>query len=103
MSVDDEVKLVSLTFLKLFTEVVEMVIDRKVTALESVGQRSKSSTPVAPSSLEYFCINSMAITPSALTSAGFATGDELISRQHSWLAGPCISRDRECQSLTYRS
>lgn len=77
---------IDLTCLNALIEVVDVVIDKKFTALESDGQRSKSSTPVAPSSLGYFCINSIATYPSALISARSATGNEPMSRQHSWLA-----------------
>jgi len=74
-----------LIFLNAFIEVVDVVI-KKCTALESDGQRSESSTRVAPSSLGYICINSIAMYPSALISARSATGVEPTSRNNSWLA-----------------
>ena len=49
------------TSINLNTEAAEVVSERKLTALEPGGQRRKSSTPTAPSSLTYPFISSMTI------------------------------------------
>lgn len=72
-----------LTFISSFVELADVVADRNSTAAESSGQRSKFSIPIAPSSFVYFCINSITILPSALTSLIPGTSDGATSRQHS--------------------
>jgi len=52
------------------TEAADVVAERNPTASEFKGQRIRLSTPIAPSSLMYFCINSIVIDESALISQG---------------------------------
>jgi hypothetical protein len=42
------------------------VVERKLTAVESEGQRSRSSIPIGPFSLTYPCISSITMSPRAL-------------------------------------
>ena len=58
----------SLTVISSFAELADVVAERNSKAAESEGQRSKFSVPTAPSFLTFFCINSIMILLSALTS-----------------------------------
>ncbi len=51
-------------------EAADVVAERNPRASEFEGQRCRLSTPIAPSSLTYFCINSIVIDERALISRG---------------------------------
>ena len=58
-------------------EAADVVAERNPRASEFEDQRCKLSTPIAPSSLMYFCINSIVINESALISPDWFFGSDI--------------------------
>ena len=67
-------KIIRYTLSNSSAEATDVVAERNPRAFEFDGQRWRLSTPTAPSSLTYFCINSIVINERALISRDLPFG-----------------------------
>ena len=70
------------TFLSSSADEADVTAERKFTASQLDGQRSRLSIPTAPLSSTYFCMSSIVMMPSALKSRAWS----VVLRQDSWLS-----------------